>query len=37
MPGVSESSATFRMISAWSAACCESFPKSMIQPVSITA
>ena len=37
IPGLSEISATFRTISAWSAACCESFPNSMIQPVSITA
>jgi hypothetical protein len=37
MPGVSDSSATRRMINAWSAACCESLPKSMIQPVSSTA
>ncbi len=37
MPGVRLSSATLRMISAWSAACCESLPNSMIQPVSMTA
>ncbi len=34
MPGVRESSVTRRRIRAWSAACCASLPKIMIQPVS---
>ena len=37
MPGFNENSLTLRRMMAWSAACCASFPTSIVQPVSKAA